>query len=453
MRRKGLWILACAGVLCMAGCRADADKADKQTEKQDKYSPIVAKGKEIDEEAEYPYEIKVNRRENCVTVYAADDTGKYIVPVRSMICSVGKDTPSGTFQLGETSRWQMDADDTFSQYATRIVDDVVFHSAPYYSMNNQDLDVEQFNRMGNEVDGQSVQLEVADAKWIAGNCPEGTKVEICDEDKDVPLGKPQARRLDEDETADPTDNGKKTDKSVQYVPVQFDGISDMTVTMNGTCSLMDGVTAYDKDKKDLTAYVQVYGNVDVTTPGVYKVSYLCTNDEEETRIVEREIEVVSQDTPSQEQAATVFAYGDTQPVTTQEAAETTAPEPAVSESAAPAGQEVVQTAVQQQPVTTPVPVVTEPPQVYVFERDVTPPDIDIVAETRYTNSLNDETLRKRVRISDNSGVVEHLYVTVQGLRQSEYYVVVYEAVDASGNSTCISEMVKLKPDTVFSTQN
>ena len=92
---------------------------------------------------------------------------------------------------------------------------------------------------------------------------------------------------------------------------------------------------------------------------------------------------------------------------------------------------------------------SEPAQVYVFERDVTPPQINIVAETRYTPDLNDETLRKRVRISDDSGVVESLYVTVQPLRQSEYYVVIYEAVDESDNRTCVSEMVKLRPETVF----
>ena len=206
-----------------------------------------------------------------------------------MICSVGKDAPSGTFQLGGTSRWQMDADDTFSQYATRIVNEVVFHSAPYYSMNNQDLDVEQFNQMGRTVDGCSIQLEVADAKWIAGNCPEGTKVEICEEKKDSPLGKPQARKLKENEKADPTDDGKKTDKSVQYVPVVFSGVENTSVMLNGDCNLLDGVTACDKDKNDLTAYIQVFGKVDVTTPGVSKVAYLCSNEEKETRIIDREI--------------------------------------------------------------------------------------------------------------------------------------------------------------------
>lgn len=455
--RRGLWIAVCAMVLCACGCGADTDKTADKTQgtsgEQEAFSPIAAKDvSKVDTEAEYPYEIKVNRKDNCITIYGVDDTGCYSVPVRSMICSVGKDAPSGTFQLGSTSRWQMDADDTFSQYATRIVNEVVFHSAPYYSMNNQDLDVEQFNQMGTTVDGCSIRLEVADAKWIAGNCPEGTKVEICEEKKDSPLGKPQARKLKEDEKADPTDDGKKTEKSVQYVPVVFSGVENTSVMLNGDCNLLDGVTACDKEKNDLTAYIQVFGKVDVTTPGVYKVAYLCSNEEKETRIIEREIEVTQQEADSQEQgdretqqpqqqSTTVFAYADS-PASSPEAAPTPEPEPTPTPEPA---QEAVPTA---EPQTTAVSD-SEPAQVYVFERDVTPPQINIVAETRYTPDLNDETLRKRVRISDDSGVVESLYVTVQPLRQSEYYVVIYEAVDESDNRTCVSEMVKLRPETVF----
>ena len=153
-------------------------KETKEETKEEKYSPIIEKGYDPSE-LEYPYEVRVNRSKNCITVYGADDTGKYVIPVRAMICSSGgKQTPLGTFQIGDSCRWQMNADGTFCQYPTRIVDDVAFQSVRYFSQNQEDLDVEQFNQLGQAVSGSSIQLVAADARWIAKNCPAGTKVEI-----------------------------------------------------------------------------------------------------------------------------------------------------------------------------------------------------------------------------------------------------------------------------------
>lgn len=465
MRRKGLVLVTLAMLLCF-GCQKTDNKEDKSTKEAKSstedgdYSPIVSDS-EIDDEIEYPYEIKVNKEQNCITVYGVDDTGKYIVPVRAMICSTGgEETPTGTFQLGETSRWQMETDGEFCQYVTSIVDNVAFQSAPYYSQNNQDLNVEQFNKMGQVVSGSSIQLEVADAKWIAKNCPAGTKVEIYEEKEPGPLGKPQARILDEDAKKDPTDTAKNEKKDEDYVPVVFEGIEDRVIEVSQICDLLEGISAQDNEEQDLTASIKVFGQVDIMTPGSYEVVYMCQNDNKESRAVkctvqvtepQPEPEVVTEDavqivTPEQlqtivedaeEEGSVIFVN----PVLIPDATPTPTPTPVPTPTPTPT------------PVSTPTPVPTATPvpttSVQTNYNDIMSPAIEIVAASRYTKDVTQETLTKRVRITDDSGSVAALYITVQPLRQNSIYVIVYEAVDAAGNASCISETVEIPDPTVF----
>lgn len=458
MRKRSLFLCACALMLCLGGCgkeEKNADAKDEETKTETEsgkdskddsekdtddgnYSPIVAKNtKGVDKDAEYPYEIRVNTKENCITVFGVDDTGKYIIPVRAMLCASGEEAPNGTFQLGDSSCWQMDADGMFSQYATRIVDDVVFRSASYYSQNNNDLNVEQFNQMGQEISGSSIQLEVADAKWISKNCPEGTKVEIADGGEASPLGKPRARRLKEDETKDPTDTGKSTKKPEEYVPIKFEGIEDKLVGTSKNCNLLAGVTAYDSEDNDLTAQIQVYGEIDFTTPGVYEVSYMCRNEDKESRVAVCSVEVTD-DALAPEPEPTAAPTPEPQASTSEPT-----PEPTPQPTAAPAP---VPTAA---PTPMPTPQATAAPTpapttVPLYVNDTTPPVIRLVANTRYVYDVSYDTLASRVRVIENTGMLEDLYISVQQWQRSNVYVVVYEAVDYAGNSACLSETVEVR---------
>ena len=81
-----------------------------------------------------PYYIMVNRAMNTVTVYALDDDGYYTVPVKAMVCSVGRqghDTPTGTFSIGGRWTWLHMFDDSYGQYATQISGNILFHSVCY----------------------------------------------------------------------------------------------------------------------------------------------------------------------------------------------------------------------------------------------------------------------------------------------------------------------------------
>lgn len=56
--------------------------------------------------SKYPYQIKVNKKMNTVTVYKKDSKGQYKVPVKAMVCSTGKNTPIGIFRTKAKYRWK-----------------------------------------------------------------------------------------------------------------------------------------------------------------------------------------------------------------------------------------------------------------------------------------------------------------------------------------------------------
>ena len=93
--------------------KTEKPKAEKpKTEKPKTEKPKEEKPKEekpTTTKPKYPYYIKVNRKANCVTVYKQDENGKYTVPIKAMICSVGKNinsTPKGVFKISEKYTWR-----------------------------------------------------------------------------------------------------------------------------------------------------------------------------------------------------------------------------------------------------------------------------------------------------------------------------------------------------------
>lgn len=175
----------------------------ENTQKKDSQQPAL-------DETEFPYYIKVNRRQNCITVYTLDENGEYTVPYKAMICSTGlyNATPRGTFHLSTKYLWRELYGKVYGQYATRITGGVLFHSVPYYKKSKSALCTEKYNKLGQQASMGCVRLTVEDAKWIADNCPSGTTVEIYDDDDPGPLGKPEAAHIDTDSPNkgwDPTD--------------------------------------------------------------------------------------------------------------------------------------------------------------------------------------------------------------------------------------------------------
>lgn len=77
-------------------------------------------------EAASPYQIKINKQKNTVTVYRYED-GAY-EPYKAFVCSMGKATPLGRFRIYQKHRWRALVQNTYGQYCTRFKGPILFHS-------------------------------------------------------------------------------------------------------------------------------------------------------------------------------------------------------------------------------------------------------------------------------------------------------------------------------------
>ncbi len=217
------------------------------------------------------YYIKVNKQQNCVTIYEKDKKGNYTVPVKAMVCSVGADTPLGVFKTPAKYRWKLLMGDVWGQYSTRIVRGILFHSVWYYKMDASTLSSTQYNKLGTTASHGCVRLTVEDAKWIYDNCPLGTTVEIYNGKDPGPLGKPAAIKLTAGSGWDPTDPDTKNPYS-KKVPV-INIAEKKTVAWGAKVDLYAGVKAVSTTGVDISGNIKAEGKVDSFTAGNYKVTY------------------------------------------------------------------------------------------------------------------------------------------------------------------------------------
>ena len=140
-----------------------------------------------------PYYIMVNRAQNTVTVYGLDKDNYYTVPVKAMICSVGREghaTPTGTYSIGGKWAWVHMIDNSYGQYVSQISGNILFHSVCYTKKDPSTLMTFEYNALGERASLGCVRLQSGDAKWIYDNCGRGTKVTVYDGRDPGPLGKP-----------------------------------------------------------------------------------------------------------------------------------------------------------------------------------------------------------------------------------------------------------------------
>ncbi len=153
------------------------------------------------------YYITVNRAKCQVMVYAKSETGRYDIPVKTFVCSVGlpgTPTPTGTFTTPAKYRWHTLMGPSYGQYCTRIVGGVLFHSVAGSNMTSHNLSAGNYNMLGQPASHGCVRLCVRDAKWIYDNCALGTTVTISDTAA-MQFDKPTSIKIPASQNWDPTD--------------------------------------------------------------------------------------------------------------------------------------------------------------------------------------------------------------------------------------------------------
>jgi hypothetical protein len=235
----------------------------------------IAAPQTVEAKSSSTYYIKVNRQQNCITIYKKDSKGNYTIPVKAMACSTGLTgvTPLGTFSMGQQYRWHLLDGGVYGQYCSRIYGGVLFHSVFYHGTDNSKLYYNAYNKLGSAASHGCVRLTVADAKWIYDNCAPGTKITIYNSSNPGPLGKPSTVKIDTTNTTlrgwDPTDPDTKN--PWRKLKPTISGIKDKTVERLSVVNLKKGVTA--TDYKGKTLKVTVSGKVNAKKIGKYKIKY------------------------------------------------------------------------------------------------------------------------------------------------------------------------------------
>ena len=154
-----------------------------------------------------PYKLLVDRTNCVVTAYARDCSGRYTIPVRSMLCSVGLSgtaTPSGTYNISATFTLKELMGPSWGKWACRVVGGIYFHSVATGSASDPTHTVPagEYNKLGSPASHGCIRLCVRDAKWIYDHCGLGTTVQIGD-NYALPFGKPFLTKISG--SVDPTD--------------------------------------------------------------------------------------------------------------------------------------------------------------------------------------------------------------------------------------------------------
>lgn len=130
-----------------------------------------------------PYYIDVDITNQIVTIYKTEDNSI----VRQMLTSSGKNdsTPLGTFYLtakgraSERSEWTYFSEyHCWVKYATRIYRGYMFHSLSYKEKNESTLSESAVENFGMPASHGCMRLRLDDARFIALECLEGTRVRI-----------------------------------------------------------------------------------------------------------------------------------------------------------------------------------------------------------------------------------------------------------------------------------
>lgn len=161
-----------------------------------------------------PYTVQVDRVNGVMTVFA--DSARTI-PVKTIRVSVGlagTPTPTGSYTLARSARWQALMGPSWGQYGTHVEGagqgGIFVHSVACSLANSYNLPAAEYNKLGYPASHGCIRVCVADAKWVYENC-NGSRIYIfdgtakADDALKGPLGKKPLTPLRGAGNFDPTD--------------------------------------------------------------------------------------------------------------------------------------------------------------------------------------------------------------------------------------------------------
>ena len=180
------------------------DGSDNETKEEFK---LVVKEKKVTKvtinKDKSKYYVKINKKLNVVMVYSKDDNGEYTKLVKTFVASAGNNTPIGKFKATDRYETLGLVGGVWGHYTLRIKNAIFFHSVPYFTKPTKsnphwdNLEYEEYNKLGNLASKGCVRLAVIDAKWLYENIAYGTTIEIYEDDT-LPEGvtKPTPIKID-----------------------------------------------------------------------------------------------------------------------------------------------------------------------------------------------------------------------------------------------------------------
>ena len=153
------------------------------------------------------YAIRINKATRTMYVLAQDASGNFTIPYKTLMVTVGDDTPIGSFSIYEKYRWHFMHTDCYCQFLSRFKGHFLLHSLLYTRPDYNTMDAIYYNYMDDSMSGGCVRLRAVDCAWIYNNCPNGTTVTIYNNKWDKgPIEKDAIQQaIPRNQTFDPTD--------------------------------------------------------------------------------------------------------------------------------------------------------------------------------------------------------------------------------------------------------
>ncbi|WP_242840048.1 L,D-transpeptidase [Oribacterium sp. FC2011] len=153
------------------------------------------------------YALRINKATRTMYVLAQDSTGNFTIPYKTLMVTVGDDTPIGSFSIYEKYRWHFMHTDCYCQFLSRFKGHYLLHSLLYSRPDYNTMDAIYYNYMDDSMSGGCIRLRAVDCAWIYNNCPNGTTVTVYNDKWDKgPIEKDAIQQaIPRNQTFDPTD--------------------------------------------------------------------------------------------------------------------------------------------------------------------------------------------------------------------------------------------------------